>query len=126
MSTGIQETCLRDFPGPNFSQTMYSYMSFTQVKIGYCCELLSKFILFIQNLHDNADTFVSYARIYFSLENMVLQILSHSAGVILSLVDLSHEYWDSGDLSMRFFMVLIFHKLYIPIYLSTGENRKLL
>ena len=55
----------------------------------------------------------------------MLQILSYSAGVILSLVDLSLDYWDSGDLSMRFFMVLIFHKLRIPIYLSTGENRKL-
>ena len=71
--------------------------------------------------------FYSY-RIY----TIITQICTHiflpgeyGAAVILSLVDLSLDYWDSGDLSMRFFMVLIFHKLRIPIYLSTGENRKL-
>ena len=81
---------------------LFITICFSRVKIGYCCELPNKSMPFTKNLQDNADTFASYARIYISLENMVLQILSHSVGVILSLVDLSHEYWDSGDLSKRF------------------------
>ena len=49
--------------------------------------------------------FYSY-RIY----TIITQICTHiflpgeyGAAVILSLVDLSLDYWDSGDLSMRFF-----------------------